>query len=101
MDATQRGILSAEVVQLSKILDRLPPDDWMTKPSFEMRLNRIKTELDAEFNESETLEVWLDFDGDPMAQAQGGVLLPFLGNVLTLFQSALEFAGASCLGRGF
>ena len=44
MDATQRGILNAEVAQLIKIPDQSPPDDRMTRPGFETRLKRIKTE---------------------------------------------------------
>lgn len=98
MDATQRGILSAEVVQLSNILDQLPPDDWMTRPSFETRMKRIKTELEAVSDESKRIEVWLNFDGDPVTQAKGGVPLPFSNNVLPLFQRAVEYVGASCTG---
>lgn len=98
MDRMERDALRAEVVQLRQFLDRLPEDDWMTRPSFEVRLERVEAELAAAGDDVGIVQAWLDFDGEPVRQARGGLSLPFVGPALYRFQRALEFVGASCMG---
>ena len=38
METTVRVWLLAEAAELRRLLDRLPAGDWMTRPSFEVRL---------------------------------------------------------------
>lgn len=47
MDSLRRDALRAESEQLRRILEMLVEDDWMTRPSFEVRLARVEAELAA------------------------------------------------------